>query len=326
MTDYYLTVDLGGTQIRAALCDAEGHIHRRVHDLTRPTEGRDAVIGRIQGAISQALGDTPRDQVQGIGIAAPGPLDPKQGVIIFAPNLHDWHNVPLRQIIQEHFGIPTHLGNDANLAALAEHRFGAGRGVHNLIYITVSTGIGGGIICDDRLLLGERGFAAEIGHHTIDADGMRCNCGNVGCLETLSSGPAIARMAREAIEHGQESLLREMSGDDLDQITGKMVHEAALQGDSLAVHVLHRAGHYLGVGIVNLLHLFNPAMIIIGGSVAKAGDFLFDPMWETIRDRSHPIYWENLRIVPPQLGDDVGLLGALALALSERETSAHILK
>ncbi|HEY66204.1 MAG TPA: ROK family protein [Caldilineae bacterium] len=325
MAEYFLTVDLGGTQIRAALCDAEGHIHRRANELTRAAEGRAAVIRRIKETMAKALGDVPSSRVRGIGIAAPGPLDPKRGIIIFAPNLHDWHNVPLRQIIQDHFGIPTFLGNDANLAALGEQRFGAGRGVHNLIYITVSTGIGGGIICDDRLLLGEGGFAAEIGHHTIKADGPRCNCGNVGCLEMYASGPAIARMAREAITSGERSLLQDMSQGDLEQITGKMVYEAALKEDPLAIEVLRRAGQYLGVGIVNLLHLFNPAMIIIGGSVAKAGDFLFQPMWEIIRQRSHPSYWEDLRIVPPELGDDVGLLGALALVLSEVQERTQVL-
>ncbi len=160
MADYFLAADIGGTQIRAALCDAEGHIHRRAQELTRAIEGQDAVIGRIKATLAHALGDTPICQVGGIGVAAPGPLDPWAGIVIFAPNLFGWHNVPLRQIIQDHFGVPTWLGNDANVAALAEHRFGAGRGTHHLIYITLSTGIGGGIISDDRLLLGARGFAA----------------------------------------------------------------------------------------------------------------------------------------------------------------------
>ncbi len=324
MADYFLTADLGGTQIRAALCDATGRIHRRAQDLTRAAEGQEAVIARIKATLTEALGDTPLDQVRGIGIAAPGPLDPKAGVIVFAPNLIGWHNVPLRQIIQDHFGIPTFLGNDANLAALGEYRFGAGRGVQHLIYITVSTGIGGGIIEDGKLLLGARGFAAEVGHQTIQADGPRCNCGNIGCLEVLAAGPAIARMAREAITNGEQSVLQEMVQGDLDQISARLVYEAARQDDAVAIRALHQAGHYLGVGIINLLYLFNPEVIIIGGSVAKAGDFLFAPMWETIRARLHPLYWETLRIVPPELGDDVGLLGALALVLSQEPTQAPV--
>ncbi len=319
MANYFLTADIGGTQIRAALCDESGRIHRRAHTLTYASEGKDAVIHRIQEMLTQALGDLPLQQVCGVGIVAPGPLDPQAGVIVFAPNLPGWENVPLRQIVHNWFGLPVSVGNDANLAALGEHRFGAGRGVQNLIYITVSTGIGGGIIVDGRMLLGARGFAAEVGHHTIEADGPRCNCGNIGCLEMFASGPAIARMAREAIAGGAASLLRDMVNGQLDQITSRLVYEAALQNDQLAINTLHRAGRYLGIGIVNLLHLFNPEMIIIGGSVAKAGDFLFAPMWEVIRSRSHPIYWEHLRIVPPELGDDVGLLGALALALSDAE-------
>ncbi len=319
MASYFLTADIGGTQIRAALCDASGRIHHRAHTLTYAREGRDAVIRRIQETLTQALGGLPLHQVRGIGVVAPGPLDPQTGVIVFAPNLPGWENVPLRQILRDYFGLPVSVGNDANLAALGEHRFGAGRGVQNLIYITVSTGIGGGVIADGRMLLGARGFAAEVGHHTIEADGRQCNCGNIGCLETLASGPAIARMAREAIAEGAASLLREMVNGQLDQITSRLVYEAALQNDALAIETLRRAGRYLGIGIVNLLHLFNPEMIIIGGSVAKAGDFLFVPMWEVIRARSHPIYWEQLRIVPPELGDDVGLLGALALVLSDAE-------
>ena len=322
MPPLYLTADIGGTQIRAALCDAAGHIYHRAQQLTLAQEGRDAVIGRIQATLAAALADTPPSQVGGIGIVAPGPLDPVAGVIVFAPNLPGWNNVPLRRIIQDHFGIPTLLGNDANLAALGEHRFGAGRGVHHLIYITVSTGIGGGIIIDDRMLVGARGFAAEVGHHTILADGLRCNCGNVGCLETVAAGPAIARMAREALAAGQPSLVRDLVNGDLARVDARTVHDAARQGDALAIAVLGRAGHYLGVGIVNPLHLYNPQMIIIGGSVAKAGPFLFDPMWATIRERSHPIYWEDLRIVPPELGDDVGLMGALALILSEQAAGA----
>lgn len=317
MADYYLTADIGGTQIRAALCDSSGRIYHRAQDLTRAAEGKEAVLQRIKATLARAMGDTPPQAVRGIGIVAPGPLDPEAGVIVFAPNLPGWENVPLQRIVEEHFGIPTWLGNDANLAALGEHRFGAGRGIDNLIYVTVSTGIGGGIICHGRMLVGAHGFAAEVGHHTIEANGIRCNCGNVGCLETVASGPAIARMAREALIAGGKSILPSLVDGQIDQITSRTVFEAAQQGDELSIGIFRRAGTYLGVGMVNLLHLFNPDMIIIGGSVSKAGHFLFDPMWAVIRERSHPIYWERLQIVPPQLGDDVGLLGALALALDQ---------
>jgi glucokinase len=311
-------VDLGGTQIRAALADEEGSILHRTSCLTLAEEGVELVMGRIRGAVYEVMGSTDRGQVQGIGIVAPGPSDPWKGVIMKAPNLPGWRNVPLKNLMEAEFDLPVFVGNDANLAALAEQRFGAGQGVTDLIYITVSTGIGGGIIADNRLLLGAQGFAGEVGHQTIEAHGPRCNCGNVGCLEALAAGPAIAGRARELIRDGAETAITDLVGGDLDQITAREVNQAAQAGDSIAVELFRQAGFYIGVGIVNLLHLFNPSLIVIGGSVAKAGDLLFEPIRATVRQRamaSH--YWENAPIVPATLGDDVGLLGAVALVLFE---------
>ncbi len=316
MKKFIVGVDLGGTNIRAALADREGHILQRMKTKTLADEGPEAVLGRIKGAIRKVL--PPSDQVEAIGIVAPGPLDPWKGVILWAPNLPGWKNVPLKRILEEEFGLPTYVGNDANMAALAEQRFGAGRGVKDLIYITVSTGIGGGIIVDNRLLLGSRGFAAEVGHQTLEAHGPRCNCGNIGCLEVLAAGPAIARHAVELIEGGAESLIVDLVNGDLSKVTAEEVNEAAQRGDRVAIEVFRRAGFYIGVGIVNLLYLFNPSMIIIGGSVAKAGDLLFKPIWETVNSRISKIYRQGLSIVPAALGDDVGLMGAIALVLSHK--------
>jgi glucokinase len=313
-------VDLGGTQIRAALTDGEGNILRRTSCLTLAEEGVESVIGRIKGAIYEVMESTERGQVQGIGIVAPGPSDPRQGIIIEAPNLSGWINIPLKALVEEEFGPPVVVGNDANLAALAEQRFGAGQGVADLIYITVSTGIGGGVIIDNRLLLGAQGLAAEIGHQTIEARGPRCNCGNVGCLEVLAAGPAIARRARELITSGIETSIADLVGGDLDRISAKEVNQAAQAGDPVAIEVFRQAGFYIGVGIVNLLHLFNPSLIIIGGSVAKAGDLLFEPIRATVRERAMAsYYWEHTPIVPAALGDDVGLLGAVALVLLQED-------
>jgi len=214
------------------------------------------------------------------------------------------------------------VGNDANLAALAEQRFGAGQGVSDLIYITVSTGIGGGIIADNRLLLGAQGFAAEVGHQTIEAHGPRCKCGNIGCLEALAAGPAIARCARELVRTGIGTAIADLVGGDLDKITAKVVNRAAQAGDPVAIELFRQAGFYIGVGIVNLLHLFNPSLIVIGGSVTKAGDLLFEPIRATVRERAMAsYYWENTPIVPATLGDDVGLLGAVALVLLRNTTA-----
>ncbi|HID85851.1 MAG TPA: ROK family protein [Anaerolineae bacterium] len=271
-------------------------------------------MGRIKGAIREAASSTDWAQVVGIGIGAPGPLNPWTGVIHHAPNLPGWRDVPLRDIIQEEFQMPTFLGNDANVAALAEHRFGAGQGVDDLIYMTVSTGIGGGVIVGGQLLLGADGLAGEVGHMTLEPHGPRCNCGNIGCLEALAAGPAIARDARQRIEEGARTAIVDLVGGDLSQVTAKVVGQAAQEGDELAIELIRRAGFYIGVGIVNLIHLFNPRLFVIGGGVSKVGDLLFDPIRAVVRERAMPAMRE-VRIVPATLGDDVGLLGAVALAM-----------
>lgn len=317
MAPNLIAVDLGGTQIRAAVCDADGQIYKRVARLTKAPEGPAAVLARINETIAEAVEGTGLDAVAGIGIGAPGPLDPTSGTILAAPNLPGWVNVPLRNLVSAHFGKPTFLGNDANVAGLAEMTYGAARGVRDLIYLTISTGIGSGIVVDGRMLLGARGLAAEAGHTIIKPDGPKCGCGNRGCIETFAAGPAISRDVVGRLKAGKASKITRLVGGDLDKVDARVVSEAAAAGDKLAVNAFRRAGKYLGLGIVNLLHLFNPRMIVLGGSVTKAGPLLFDPMWEAIRARAMPAYLEGLSIVPAALGDDVGLLGALALAVTE---------
>jgi len=314
---FIIGVDIGGTQLRACLADASGKIYKRLLTETRSEDGRTAVLQRLLDLITNLMAETPLDEVAAIGIGAPGPLNPFTGYVVEAPNLAGWVNVPLKDLVAEQFGLPTYLGNDANVAALAEYRFGAGKGARNLIYITVSTGIGGGVIVDGHMLLGEKGFAAEIGHITLEANGPRCNCGNIGCWEAFSSGTAIGQEAIRRLEAGEDSSLRARSAGDYSRISARWVAEAALEGDLLAQSVFQRAGFYMGVGLVNLLHLFNPSVITIGGSVMKAGDLIWQPLWKTLRERVEPFYLEDVRIVPAALGDDVGLLGAIALVLEE---------
>ncbi len=305
-----IAVDLGGTRFRVAVGTSEGVIEWRVSRPTEPERGRQAVLTSIFEAVDEALASVAdRSTVKGIGIGAPGPLDPWSGVIYNPPNLPGWDVVPLKPIFEERYGLPTLVANDANLAAIGEHRFGAGRGYKNMIYVTVSTGIGGGIIANDQLLLGHCGFAGEIGHMTIDMNGPVCSCGNVGCLEMLASGTAIARKARERILAGAETSLRALPEDEL---TGKAVVEAAYRGDAVAQQILQEAGVALGVGMVNLAHLFNPHRIIIGGGVSNAGPRLWDPMLEIVHTRTMSSCHRDLEIVPAGLGDDAGLLGAVA--------------
>lgn len=315
MSDAFIAVDVGGTQIRAALCDASGAIHRRAADLTAPHEGADAVMNRIEQCIRRVW---PADgAVRAIGVVAPGPLDPWRGVVWQAPNIPCWRDYPLQDVIQQRMGAPTLLGNDANAAALAEQRFGAGRGQAHLVYVTVSTGVGGGVIVNGQLLLGAHGLAGEIGHIKVEPNGPPCGCGDRGCLESLASGPSIARRARQRIAAGESSRVLELVHGDAAAITAQVVNQAAQAGDALAIDVFRQAGVYLGLGLVTLLHLFDPGIVVVGGSVSKAGDLLFGPARKVVRQRSmSERFWRDTPIVTAALGDDVGLLGALALVLS----------
>jgi glucokinase len=319
--DLFLGIDLGGTKIIAGLVDRGGQIVARQHRETMAGEGQEAVLGRLIAATTQLLASQllDRSRVTAIGVAAPGPIDARSGIVTAPPNLPGWLNVPLAELIQTELGLPTFLENDGNAAALGEHRFGAGRGTEHMIYVTASTGIGGGFILDGRLYRGATGAAAEIGHMTILPQGPRCGCGNRGCLEALASGTAIAREARERASRGVCTQIVELSGGDLGRITAELVAQAADQGDREASVILEEAMTYLGVGMANLVNLLNPQMIVIGGGLTKMGERLFDPVRRAIRRRAFPTAAATVQIHPSQLGDDVGLLGAATVALSETE-------
>ena len=313
--------DLGGTRFRAVLADHQGNVVERVSTLTRAAEGRDAVIGRILEHVRR-LGDIAgAGNVAGIGIGAPGPLNPWTGVVLSPPNLPGWIDVPLQKILEDAFGAPAWIDNDANLAALAENRFGAARGASSLVYITVSTGIGGGVIDRGRLIRGATGQAGEIGHSTIVPDGPRCGCGNLGCLEALAAGPAIARAAAELLRAGAPSSLRAASPDP-DAVTTELVVQAAERGDALALDVLTRAATYLGIGVATVVALFNPEIVVLGGGVTNAGELLFAPVRREVDRRTMPSMRQGLRIVRAELADDVVLLGAVALVMTELQHAA----
>jgi len=312
---YFIAVDLGGTQIRAARYTSDDVLEARVAMPTGADEGQSAVLRRVQSAIHQVW--PMNSPVSGIAIGVPGPVDFKRGVVRFTPNLPGWQNVPMRDILLEKFKVPVFVGNDADVAALAEHRFGAGRGVADMIYMTISTGIGGGLIFNNRLFTGGNGLGGEIGHIVVDMNGPLCGCGNSGCLEVMASGTAIARLARERLAAGASSVLTEMVRGDLAKITAKEVNEAGQQGDPLAIAGFEQAGAYLGATIVGMMYLLNPSLFVLGGSVTLAGDLLFGPLRKTIAARAPVAYQEQTRVVPAMLGGDVGLWGALALCLME---------
>lgn len=312
MSKEIIAVDLGGTQIRTARYDKTLKILQRENTLTRAKEGLEPTLHRIKEYIHKVMPDD-KSNVAGIGFSAPGPLNPMTGVIVAPPNLHGWHNVPLGEIIADEFDVPVYVGNDANVAALAEVAKGAAQGARHAIYITISTGLGSGMICDGKMLLGREGLAAEAGHIPLLVQGDK-----VSTWELEGAGPAIARQVRERIENGEKSIVSEMVNGDLSKIDAKVVGEAAEQGDQIAIEQLAYAGRISGLGIVTLLHLYNPEVIVVGGGVSKTGDFLFEPMWDAIR--KHVIddaYINHLRIERAMLGDDVALVGAAALVATK---------
>lgn len=305
-----VAVDLGGTQIRAGLVQ-DGRLLRRAARPTAPERGVDAVIESIVAIVRQMWAEAGQTGLV-VGVASPGPLDPRTGIVFEAPNLPGWYNVPLGERLCQALQVPVVIGNDANCAALGEHQFGAGRGIRNLCYVTLSTGIGGGVILENELFEGTAGAAAEVGHMTLDLHGPRCNCGNIGCWEVLASGTAIARQAHAAIASGRPTLISQLAAGA--PVAAAHVTEAAHQGDPLARELLEQAGTITGFGLVNLAHLFDPDLIILGGGVTHAGDFLLRPARAIFDAYAMPNYRRTCRIVLAALGDDVGLYGAAALA------------
>jgi glucokinase len=314
-----VAIDLGGTKIALGVVSRQYQVLARAHYPTPAEAGADSVIQRITSAIGQitASANTTSSQLGGISIAAAGAIDSRRGIITLSPNLSGWRDIPLGSIIEDRLGIRTWLLNDANAAALGEHHLGAGRGVGSLIYLAVGTGIGGAIIIDGKLYTGACGSAGEIGHMAIDTNGPKCECGNIGCLEQLAAGKAIAREVKERLGSGERSTLTEAVAGKIENITAKEVAVAAQKGDPLAGEVINSAATYLGIGMVNLVNIFNPEMIVIGGGVAKMGDLLLNPARRVVMERAFPESVAAVRIVTTELGDDAGLLGAAHFAFTQ---------
>jgi glucokinase len=310
---YIIGVDLGGTQLRAALADEAGQLLEEVRVRTDAEAGPAAVIDQIVECIEHVRAALPEDAaLLGIGIGSPGPLDPYTGVVFTQPNMAGWTDVPLRDILAERTGLPIELGNDANAAALGEWYFGSGVGLRHLVYITISTGIGSGVIADGQLLVGHQGAAAEAGHHIIDwATGAS--------WEDLAAGPGLAAAAAEAMIADPRSLLHGMATPET--VTAVEVAAAAAAGDPLAQRLLDREGELIGIGLVNVLYLYSPELIILGGGVVVHNPQLIERAQLVIEERALDVY----RTVPLRraaLGDRAGLLGAVALFLHMREGRA----
>ena len=315
-----LAVDIGGTKILTALFSSAGKMLAREVCPTLVDKGVSAVIERLCSAIDKLLKENNlrSSQLAGIGIACAGGIDTGRGVVVTpSPNMPDWVDVPLADIIKKRYDVNTFLVNDASAAALGEYRYGAGRGLNNLVLFTLGTGIGGGIISDGKLYLGACGGAGELGHMTIAADGPKCGCGNTGCLEMLASGRAVERDAIGRLRQGNKSALLDMVKGDIDSVTAAMVGKAARNGDVLALDVLSRASYYLGIGLVNAVNIFNPEMVVLGGGMAELGDILIEPVRRMVKERAFSISSQAVRIVTARLGNEAGVYGAAAFTLEQ---------
>lgn len=314
MKKYIIGIDLGGTKISGAISDKDGRILKITTIETLAAQGPAVVIGRIKDVIRGLMkyAKVTSEEVTGIGIGSPGPLDPKKGIIVDAANLPGFVNMPLVAPIEDEFKIKTYIENDANATALGELWFGAGRGCKNFVYITVSTGVGCGIIINGDIYQGHTYNAGEVGHTTVEPDGPKCNCGNYGCLEALASGPAIARIAKERMAKGEDSMLKSCV-----KVTAKEVFDAAAKGDKLSGEVVNYCMNYLGIGMANVVALLDPEKIIIGGGVSKAGAVVFDTVRKTIDKRCFKIMAQGVKVVPAELGTDAGVVGAIGIVLSK---------
>jgi glucokinase-like ROK family protein len=306
---YVVGVDVGATHILVLLTDLQAQPVVRLEEPFEVEEGPEVGLQRIVSLIEQALekADLDMDCVVGVGIGIPGPLDYATGKTIFPPIMPGWHDIPLRDRLQMRLGKPIHLDNDANLGAIAEYWWGAGRGARNVAFVKVGTGIGCGLILEGHIYRGEIGSAGEIGHAVIDEDGPPCRCGSVGCLEAMASAPAIVQAFREAtVQTGQHR-----DATILDII------EAARGGDGTARRIFAQAGRRMGTALTSLVNLLNPGIIVVGGGVARAGSFFLEPLRETVRRCALPVAASSMRVVESKLGAEAIAIGAVTAILQE---------
>jgi glucokinase len=313
-------VDIGGTKCAVCIANESGEI---LHRYGEPTSGDDRspeeILESLARGVDRLLAENgiDRSQILGAGVSCGGPLDTKTGIIYAPPNLPRWQAVPVKQIIEYSLQVPVRVENDANATALAEWKFGAGIGARNLVFMTMGTGIGGGIIADGRLIHGANDLAGELGHQTVLINGPQCGCGKRGCLEALASGPSIARLAKVSMLPGREKAVLPMADGQVDSITARHIVEAAKQADPFAVAILEEAGTYMGIGIANIIQILNPEVVILGTIAVHAGDLVLDPIRKAVSEYAWKRSADVCRIVPAALEDRAQDLAGIALWLQE---------
>jgi glucokinase len=305
-------IDVGGTKINSFRVARDGEILDR-KNIPTPADDAEAMLAQMTDLAGAML----TDDVIAVGVGAAGLVDAADGVLRFAPNL-PWRDLPIAARMREALGLPCQVDNDASMAAYGEFRFGAGRGYLHMLLVTVGTGIGGGIISDGRLFRGAHGFASEIGHIIVEPGGPRCGCGNLGCWEQVAAGRAIDRLGREAAREHPDSPLVRLAGGDPEKVTGRLVTQAAQEGDETAIGVLAAVGRRLGEGIAGLVNILDPQIVVVGGGAIVAGDLLLDPARVAFIDAVEaPEHRPRVPIAAAQLGNDAGAVGAATLALEE---------
>jgi glucokinase len=318
-TRRFVGVDIGGTNIRAGVVDETG---RTLGEARRPAlaeTGLRAAVDRAVEAIAEAIDNAGLSVTDILAIAAgvAGAHRSREGICVYSPNFADSRGVPVLAPIRGAFDLPAFMLNDVAVQTLGEHRFGAGKGCAHMVMITLGTGIGGGAIIDGDLRIGPTEGFAEVGHMTIEPDGPVCGCGNRGCWEALAGRDAVVRRAITKMQRGRQTRIAEMVDYRLGSITPALIARSAEEGDAVAVEVLAETAHYLGIGVANLIQLYNPQVLVIGGGIAQAGPPLFEPMMRTVRTRALMVPASTCRILRSQLGEDAGIIGAAALAMRE---------
>jgi glucokinase len=314
---YYVGLDVGGTTMKASVVDDLGHPARAVSMPTEPHRGQEQGLATMCETIVRAVaaaGKTMSD-IAGIGVATPGTMDIAAGLILDPPNLKPWRDVPVRQHIADHFKIPTAFQNDANAAAFGEYWVGAGREARSMVMFTLGTGVGGGIIVDDRVMEGQHSHGGEIGHMKIEMTNPReCGCGRFGCLEAYASATAVVKRAQEGAAQDKTSKLADLLSEKSEEFTSRAIFMAASQGDPLATKIVDDTAYYLAVGAMNLMHIIDPDIVVFTGGMIAAGESFLDRIRHYIHQLAFPVPATRTQIRYAQLGSDAGFIGAAACA------------
>ncbi len=319
MKKHVVGIDIGGTKLATVVADTTGYILNKVRKPTLAERGPEYALELLFDMVRETieLAGLEQEAISAIGVSCGGPLDTKTGIVYSPPNLPGWDALPLKAQLESEFQMPVTIENDANASALAEYRFGGGCGYNAVLYMTMSTGIGGGIVLDGQVYHGANDSAGEVGHQILLPDGPLCGCGKRGCLEALCSGPAIARRAQAAIrnEKASATALLDLAGGRIEDVRSEHVLEAARHGDPLALQLVEETGYYMGWGIANLVNILNPDIVLLGTIAIAAGDLLLNPIRKTVSEFAMTRPAEAVKIAPAQLGAALGDLAAVALVV-----------